>query len=268
MAHLLKSLMRFTGFLLKGLSLWLLCATISVADAQHDITVWTYYSDAPFITQEEHGLSYEFIDLLNHYSLTHEGLKDYHFKLELVPRKRLNRNLSDNVPGMVLFVNWSWMGDKNRTKYLWSDEIIYDRNEIVSRAQGKHPNRVNYLDESSLKGLVFGGVSGHFYKGLEDAFKSGDIIRLDVRNEEQSLDLLLRERIDITSVSSSVLNFMLRSKGIESEIYISPIPMISYTRHLLITQHYKNLESDINQFISSLKHSPEWHGIKQKYAVR
>lgn len=260
--------MRFVAFMLQGLSLWLICSTISMADTQQEIPVWTYYSDAPFITRNEQGLSYEFIDLLNRYSRTHESLKNYHFKLELIPRTRLNRYLGDNVPGMVLFVNWSWMGDKNRTKYLWSDEIIYDRNEIVSRALGKKPNRVNYLNVNSLKGMVFGGISGHFYKGFEDDFKSGDIIRIDVRNEEQSLDLLLRERIDITSIASSVLNFKLRSKGIETDVYISPIPMLSYTRHLLITQHYKNLESNINQFISSLKHSPEWHGIKQKYAVR
>lgn len=252
----------------KMLLCWVALLSFSVNIHAEEVSVWTYYPDAPFTTADAEGLNYDFIQLLNKYSLNHDQLRQYQFKLNLIPRSRINRNLKDEVPGIVLFVNWVWMGDKGKSKYLWSDAVLTDRNEIASRAQGQTPNRINYDNVDLLKGLTFGGVTGRIYKGLEDSFKSGEIKRQDVREEEQNLDLLLHGRIDITSMAASVLNYKLQVKGIQDQIYLSPTPLISYTRHFLITRHFANLEPYINQFISSLKDNPEWHQIKQKYAVR
>lgn len=266
--HLFKSPSRLSQYFKSTILCVLLIAFVARAHAEQAIPVWTYYPSAPFITAQGQGLSYDFIQLLNEYSQQNGQLNQYHFELKPLPRTRINRNLAEGIPGMVLFVNWAWMGDKNKTEYLWSGVILTDRNEIASRSTGKQPIRIEYEYPDSLKGMVFGGVTGRFYKGLEGKFKSGDIIRRDVRQEELNLDLLLRGRIDFTSISSSVLNYKVREKGIQGEIHYSSTPLISYTRHLLITKTLASLAPEIESFVSSLEGNPKWHAIKRKYAVR
>lgn len=230
--------------------------------AEQVIPVWTYYFDPPFITGEGQGLSVEFIGLLNEHF---RG--QYRFELEELPRSRINRNLDEQLAGIVLFVNWAWMGDPDKTKYLWSLPILSDRNEVVSRVNGKPPTRIDFAGAESLKGMVFGGLTGRRYKGLEESFKNNSITRNNVRQEEQNLELLLLDRIDVTSGSSSVIRYMVKVKGLEQDIFFSPTPLFSYTRHLLITPPLKPLEPLLNRFIEDLQHSPVWASIRTRYAV-
>lgn len=250
------------GLLWGGRFLLVLCLFSHKAQALETIPVWTYYFSPPFITTYRQGLSYEFIDLLNQYAQEH-----YRFELQQLPRTRINRNLDDNLSGIVLFVNWQWMQDSEKTKYLWSLPIIRDSNEIISRKHGTLPVKIDFNGAESLKGMVFGGLIGRHYKGLESAFDNGDIIRRNVRNEEQNLALLLRDRIDVLSSAATVIRYKARVAGLENQIYYSPQPMFSYTRHLLITKDLNKLEPLINGFIQSLEQNPAWKSIKIKYAV-
>jgi len=231
--------------------------------AVENIPVWTYYPSPPFITGNQKGFSYDLVNLLNQYS---KGL--YQFELKLLPRTRLDRLLKENVPGMVLLVNWSWMDDKNQTKYLWSLPLLNDRNEIISRQYGKPPLKIDFNGKESLSNTVFGGISGHQYLGLESAFKTGQIKRRDVREDEQNIELLLHERIDVTTLASIVIHYQIKQKSIQDKIYFSPTPLFSYTRHLLITKKLKYLEDFINQFIMNLEKKPEWQELKKRYAIQ
>lgn len=232
------------------------------ARALETVPVWTYYFSPPFITAYQRGLSYDFIDLLNQFA---KG--QYRFEIEPLPRTRINRNLEDKLPGIVLFVNWEWMQDSDKTKYLWSDPILSDRNEIISRRHGTPPIKIEFNGAESLKGMVFGGLTGRQYKGLEKAFERGDIIRRNVRNEEQNLALLLRDRIDVTSSAATVIRYKIKVTGLQNLVYFSAQPHFSYTRHLLITPQLAKLEPLLNEFIISLDQNPSWQSIKSRYAV-
>lgn len=247
------------AFLISG---FLLYTYSTCGLAQTTIPVWTYYPSPPFITGQKQGLSYEFIDLLNEFS------KDqYSFELKYLPRSRLNRNLEAELPGLVLFVNWSWMGDKQKNKYLWSQKILSDQNEIVSRVEGKKPIKINFDGAKSLQGFIFGATSGRKYKGLESAIKKGDIIRQDARKEEQNLNLILRERIDFTSAAATVLRYKVKELGLQDKLHFSKTPMSSYTRHMLITKKLSHIKPLIDQFIDSLDGNSQWQSIKEIYSV-
>ena len=141
----------FLMFFGKVLVLLLLYSTAVGADEKL-IEAWTYYDVPPFVTGKGQGLVYDFVELLNL-----EAKGSYKFKVTVYPRKRLDAQLEAGKQGVVLFVNWEWMGDDARNKYLWGPAIITDRNEVVSRAN----KRIEFDGTAeSLKGLVFGGLLG------------------------------------------------------------------------------------------------------------
>ena len=241
----------------------LLLITSLASAAPKEVDVWSYYTTPPFITAEGEGLSHEFIALLNRTSAD-----SYHFNLRLIPRTRIDRHLQEGSAGAVLFVHWSWMGDQDRSRYLWSPAILSDRNEVASRMQGQGPTQIHFDGASSLAGLTFGGALGRKYKGLEPAFADGTITRRDTRREEQNLDMLLHGRIDVTSAAATVLRYHVHAKGLEDDIFFSPTPLFSYTRHLLVTPAIKEVMPLLTRFIESLPHNPDWQQTMQRYAVQ
>ena len=248
---------------LSPVPLLVLCLlAMPLAAAEREVEVWTYYTSPPFITAEGEGLSHDFIDLLNRHFADR-----YRFKLKVLPRTRINRNLESDQPGLVLFVSWIWMGDPDRTKYLWSPIILRDRNEVISRASGKAPTQILYQGPESLEGLVFGGELGRRYKGLQAAFESGQITRRNARREEQNLDMLVRGHIDVTSIASTVARSKIQKKGLEGQVHFSPNPLTYYSRHLLLTRPLSELEPLLADFVNQLEQLPEWQRIKASYAV-
>lgn len=154
------------------------------------IVVWNYYLAPPFVTSDNKGLSYDFVNLLNK-----KANNKFIFELRSIPRVRLNKYLNDGKQGIVLFVNWSWMGKDAKEKYLWTNKILDDQNEIISLRDKK----IVFEGPSSLKGLTFGAIRGRKYKELESSFATNEINRYDVNKEEQILNMMIRNRIDVTS---------------------------------------------------------------------
>jgi polar amino acid transport system substrate-binding protein len=230
--------------------------------AQQTIPVWTYFSSPPYITAYQQGLNYDFIELLNRFA---KG--QYQFELEPVTRARIKRNLQENISGTVLFAERDWVGDSGETRYLWSLPILHDRNEIVSRRHGKPPIKIYFNGARSLEGMVFGGLSGRHYEGLEHAFREGDIVRKNVEDEEQNLAMLMRGHIDVMSSVGSVVHYKIKVTGLENSVYFSPRPHSRYTRHVLITPDLKNIEVLVNEFILGLEQNVEWRSIKKKYVL-
>ncbi|RTR33353.1 hypothetical protein [Shewanella atlantica] len=77
------------------------------------ITVWNYYLFPPFQTAPHSGLATDFVALLNQ---EFEG--EFRFKLNSVPSARLNKYLKKEEQGVLLVVNWAWMGEGAKQKYL------------------------------------------------------------------------------------------------------------------------------------------------------
>lgn len=221
------------------------------------IKAWTYYRFPPFITGDNQGLTYDFVKLLNE-----EAKGKYKFEVVIYPRKRLDENLDKGNQGIVLFVHWSWMKDKEKTKYLWGPSIMSDRNEIVSLVN----NSVEYNGSAeSLYGMSFGGILGRQYVGLMQAIKKGQITRTDARSEEQNIQRLLNNNIDVTTMPRSMLNYFIQEMELEEKLYKSSIPMSEYTRHILVTKELNQVHYFLVSFVENLKNNPQWNDISKKY---
>lgn len=227
------------------------------AFATEEVQVLSYYTYPPFSTSDSTGLSYDFVSLLNQHS---EGR--YNFVLKHYPRKRIDLMLEEERKVVVLFVHWSWMKDKDRTKYLWTGPILKDKNQIISHRD----NPVNFDGTAnSLHGHILGGIHGRQYKGLMASIDSGFIVRVDVNSEEQNINKLELQRIDVMTIPQSMLNYFYIKDSLHSFVYISPVPHSTYSRHVLVPLKEKELHNFLNSFVLHLKNNKEWYKIKKKY---
>ena len=242
----------------------ILCLTClsypAINNAAQKIDVWCYYNDPPFTTTPKHGLKFDFVELMNE-----EAKGRFSFELLSMSRKRLDTFLSHGSPGAVLFVSPDWMKETGAAKFVWSEPIIHGRNEIVSRK--KEP--IKYSKPKSLYGLTLAGVFGHKYKDLDEAIAQGKITRIDSASMNQNLRTVIENRgKDFTPIASSVLGYLLHKYGYADKAYISPNPLHTYTRHILLNNPSPELVKFITEFSSGLSKNKKWQNIKAKYKIR
>ena len=222
------------------------------------IPVWCYYQHPPFLTGPHAGLSFDFVRLMNVHA---DGA--YRFELVHLPRKRIDQLLAEKKRGVVLFVNWTWMGDESRSRYFWSPLLLSDRNEILSNVIRK----IDYTGVESLYGKKLGGVVGRRYGELDLAVKHGDIIREDSPNAELNLKKLVLGRIDCMTAPRSILLNLIRKNGFEAQVYFSPRPLACYTRHILVPLYMPDVFAEIEALLVKLLKDPNWSKLKEKYQV-
>jgi len=234
--------------------LWLL---LSFPAWGETIRLYDYHQHPPFNTGEEGGLSPELVKYLNE-RLEGEPV----IELWLVNRARLALEMS--APGfdsLVAWVNPAWMGDPQRERYLWSFPVMRDTNELISNRE--HP--ITYRGPDSLKGLVFGGVEGYRYQGIDDAAARGELERHDAKKVKTNLDLLVRRRIDVTLVSGSALTFFTHVPEYQGKLFISPFAQSSFTRHILLPKSRADLYRRINKITEQMDRDPRWYAILESY---
>ena len=221
-----------------------------------EITVWNYYNSVPFITSKKTGLAKDFVDLLNKHS------KDkYQFKLSNIPRKRLNIYLQNNQQGIVLFVNPVWMGKDASTKYLWTQSFLKDQNEIISSSK----NKIYYEEAHLLKDKTIVTIRGRKYKEFSSMLEKKQLKNIVIEKEEQSLLLISLNRADFTTQPRTIVMPLIKKLDLENEIFISPKPLFSFTRHIMITRPQYKLHEFLSNFTQNLENKKEWQEILKKY---
>ncbi|MGL4251211.1 MAG: substrate-binding periplasmic protein [Aeromonas sp.] len=238
--------------------LWLLLSIpASIPTWGETIRLYDYHQHPPFNTGAESGLSRELVKYLNQ-KLGGEPV----IELWLVNRARLALKMSDpGFDSMVAWVNPAWMGDPLRERYLWSFPVMRDTNELISNRS--HP--ITYRGPDSLKGLVFGGVEGYRYQGIDDAAARGELERHNAKKVKTNLDLLVRGRIDITLVSGSSLAFFTQAPEYQGKLFVSPFAHSSFTRHLLVPKSRTDLYRRLNRISEQMDRDPSWHAILESY---
>jgi len=233
-------------------------STVQVWADSRVITVWNYYLSPPFQISEKEGLAFDFVNLLND-----EFRGKLKFRLNSLPRARLNKYLAQQKQGLVLFVNWRWMGEGAKANYLWTPPLWQDRNEVISSIE----NKVIFDGPESLKGLTLVAVRGWQYKSLEPLLAKNEIKRFNVNREEQVLALLLKSRGDITIQPRSLAMFLLNKMKLKNKVYLSPKPYSSFTRHIMLTPDLIDLLPELSDFVLKLDTNIRWQNILKKYEL-
>lgn len=220
------------------------------------ITVWNYYLSPPFLLDDDTGLASDFVNQMNN-----RLGKDYQFELVSLPRVRLNQQLADGKQGMVLFSHWLWLEEQPKNKYLWSPALIKDQNLIVSLRR----KNFQYSGPESLRGLRFGAIRGRKYYSLETLLNNNELLPVYLNRERQALQMLLAERIDVTSQPASLVSYLIKEMAIEKDIALAEKPLFTINRHIMLTSKMKQLYKELLPQLIMLKQDPLWQASLKKY---
>ncbi len=225
------------------------------------IEAWTYYPSPPFQTDiaGNAGLTVDLVAYLNS-----ELTGQYKIRLVNLPRGRLNMLLERGTKAFVVFAPSAIFGGINGGKYLWTEALFQDRQELVSRSD----RPFEFTGPASLIGIPFAAMLGHVYPVLEKEMASGRI-QADRTTSESSLFSMLKARhVQVITVpNSAVRYFMSVDPTLYQNISISKNNLGEYTRHLMFQQGMEKERGDFNQVVLKMPSDPKWIAILKKYGL-
>jgi len=226
------------------------------------VTLWSYYDYPPFVTgmADNKGLSFDFVEMLNLFNPD----QDYQYKLEIIPRKRLDSYLKNGRKGAVLWVNPVFFADVKRQKYRWTEQLLQDEQSFISSS--KTPFIFEGAESLMQPGFVLGGIRGHLYGGIQDEIDTGKIIRSDVSNVKQNIGMLLKNRVDSFLIPFTTMKFYEKEMKLGRKIYYSPNPLNSYTRHILVN-HDAKVYGALNKVVNQLEQDEYWVALLDQYGL-
>jgi polar amino acid transport system substrate-binding protein len=200
----------------------------SAAQAAGEIIPLIDYNGYPPIVvdvENSKGMLWDLADLL-----CRRSAGKYQFVAAEMPRRRLDIQIQAGDRLVVPFVDPGFFGDPGMTKYFWTRAMFEDRQEIISPAD----KPIDYSGPDSLAGLVFGGVFGRIYGPLEDAFRSGKIVRSDALDEMSNLLKVSTGRVAVGSISSLALGYYRQIDGRTEALHISSQPLYPIKRRIMV----------------------------------
>jgi ABC-type amino acid transport substrate-binding protein len=236
----------------------ILSASNPLAATPERVAVYTYHTHPPFITGEQEGLTF---DLAKYLSEKSAGRFD--FQAVSVSRPRLNERIEKPDAMIVPWVNPAWFKDVEETRYHWSERpLMEDANGIIS-----HSDRgLIYEDPSSLAGLLFGGIRGHIYTGIDDFIRNSETTRrVDADNHLANFKKLTKGRIDVTLTPESAARYLIKEHSFSEELYLSPKPHSRYSRRMMVPNGRSDIMAFINEVLAASRDDEAWSRMFERY---
>ncbi len=234
------------------------CAFMAYSTEKTHVNVYVYHLKPPFIThlESEKGLYYDFSNYLNKKS------KKYQFKTVFIPRKRIDHMIKEKeLNGILLGVNPIWFKDKEEQKYLWTSKVFTDQDEVISLKS----KAIEYNTPSSIENLVFGGVRGFYYYGINELVGEGRINRIETISEQALINMLINKRIDCTIISRSTFDYITRASKNRDLFHISTNAHDKYSRKVLVLHKDQAIYDDIEAIIVKMEQDSVWTEIISSY---
>ncbi len=224
----------------------------------------TYHNSPPFIIDKELklGATYELAEYL-----TQNSNGKYIFQTQVLPRNRLNKEISVNCRCVIPWVNPLWFGDKNLKKYKWTTDYASGSNAVVSSIH----QRFEYAGPESLFGKTTSALRGTVWVGLGKHIKEGRIAHIEVDSFLSSLKLVQAGRADVTIIPTSMAKYLVAENRLAGFFHFSTKPHQIFLRHFLIatsdSQKNRILQEYIQTVTPYLKDSPEWKARMARYGL-
>ncbi|WP_085907135.1 substrate-binding periplasmic protein [Kiloniella majae] len=220
--------------------------------------IYSYHNVPPFITGKNEGLSYDLVRYLNKH-----GNNKFQFKLNIIPRKRLDTLLEANSDIIVPWVSPEWFGINARSRFLWTEPLLSDGNIYFSRKD----NPIDIKEMADLNSLMLGGVLGHRYAAIDKEVDKGNFARTNAPLERNLIKMLIGERADIAIMAESSARYLVWEGKLDQEIYFSPYKHSAFLRRLLISGYLPQVHLFLDDMILKMNTDPEWFAIKSRYQL-
>lgn len=226
------------------------------SQAKTVIDLYMYTDKPPYMIDSDltKGLSHDFVAALNDHS------NEFKFKLLYAPKARAHEALNQNNSG-ILWVNSRWFDDANQQKYLWSDDLIYDKEIFIT-----HNKSFKYKDLKSLHNKTIVGTRGYFYFNLDALFEKRLLERVNVRAETYIPTFLIKKRADIGVMGFQTYFYLLRQNPqLGIELVVLENYDYKFTRSIMFDKKNVKVAEEINTWLRSEKGKKSWQTIKSKW---
>ncbi len=220
--------------------------------------IYSYHNVPPFITGKNEGLSYDLVRYLNNH-----GNNQFQFRLNIIPRKRLDNLLEANSDIIVPWVSPEWFGTNARSRFLWTEPVLSDSNIYFSRKD----NPIDIKEVADLNNLMLGGVLGHRYSILDKEVLKGKFTRTNAPHERNLIKMLIGKRADIAIMAESSARYLVWEGKRSQEIYFSPYKHNAFLRRFLISGYQPQMHFFLEDMILKMNTDPEWIAIKSRYQL-
>jgi len=153
----------------------------------------------------------------------------------------------------------------NHTHYLWTNTIM--RNDDVLYVRDDNP--VQFNDIKDLYGMKIGVIKYFVYPGLEAAFKSGMITRVNVTSPYALLEMVALGRIDAALMNLKGTQWMMRTRpelnAKRFRLLKKPVDSAWYRFLFPKGKNYQPLVRKFNQAIQKLKQDGTFKAIFAQY---
>ena len=230
------------------LAMVLACA---VAQAQTEVTVFTYNDRPPFIVDKagQDGLEYRLVQWMNRPGAP------FHFTLKVVTGPEAKAMVAGkDLKGVLMGVSKAWFSEEVRDTWLWTPPILWDKNLVISLGGAK----VDYAGPASLEGHHFAGVKGFVYPGIMEAIKAGKITREDADSEIASLNLVANHQADVTIVSEWTLLYAQLRLVMDGDFYTANKAFQEFQRMILVPPAMKELHDYLTRLFTDVKNNAGW----------
>ncbi|NOU50926.1 transporter substrate-binding domain-containing protein [Pseudoalteromonas sp. JBTF-M23] len=211
--------------------------------ATQQVKVYAYHLKPPYLidVEEEKGLYFDVTELLNRFQPM------IRFKLEYMPRKRLNRDIEQNtLDGLIMGVSPVWFRDREQTKLAWSNAFMNDRDEFVSHV--KTP--FEFAGPSSLYSKTIGGIRGYYYFQVAPVVTLEKATLVETGTELQLLEMVVKQRLDVAVISRATVNYLVaQKKHWQNDIHFSQRPHEFYSRAIVATKSMQAVIDTINNLM-------------------
>ena len=225
------------------------------------IPVYAYHSDPPFhLPHISIDLSRALVDSLNRYNRQHDI--EQHYRLVLIERPELNTLVESGQPYIIIWANKLWF-QRLDPDVRSSKAVFWDADVWISLP----PNPVRFTVPKDLIGKRIGGRKGYFYKGVTPLIGAGDIEALDSLSDNANLTLLNEGKVDAFVMSRSSLLYWFANGFDAKQVFVAQSPHDAFTRHMLFSQHYDVLATQIDAFLNFIETDTRWQSKLKFWGV-
>ena len=224
------------------------------------VAVWVYHNFPPFVVSDppDSGLSHALAE-----RLTRISEDQFEFQVQVINRSRLNTWLSEDQPGVVLWANPVWFGDKDRTRYLWSDALMPDTAAVISPAS----RPVEFDGAQSLVGLNFVGVRGHRYIDIDELIAQKKMFKTELGSEQQVVNFIASGRGDVSVLAGSAADYYTFRLGLDDKVHFSKKPHFAFERYILVQPGLTDVHEFLNTHLPSLLQSEDWRNVMRSFGM-
>jgi polar amino acid transport system substrate-binding protein len=120
----------------------------------------------------------------------------------VLPRKRVQTAMETGQVDMRCYAAQSWLPNLSGD-YIWSLPLMRQRDVLVARS-----GDAQAVDIGQLRDERIGTILGFMYRGLDERFASGALVRDDARNQSQVLRKLLAGRYRYAVSNDLTVNWL------------------------------------------------------------